>query len=80
LIPLPEAASHHQLFNAYDYAESGAAVVIEEANLKINIVLNQIQKILFSSQNISSMAEAARSFARPQAAEIIAREILKLGF
>jgi len=78
LIPLAEAASNHQLLNAYDYAQSGAAVVIEEANLTINIVLNQIKKILFDSQKIKTMSEAAERFSKPEAAQVIAKEIIKL--
>ena len=37
LIPLPEAASNHQALNAYEYAKSGATIVMEESNLTPNV-------------------------------------------
>jgi UDP-N-acetylglucosamine--N-acetylmuramyl-(pentapeptide) pyrophosphoryl-undecaprenol N-acetylglucosamine transferase len=79
LVPLNNAANDHQKKNAYEYASTGAAIVIEESNFKLNIVLVQLKKILEDKEQYQSMAEAARAFFKPQAAEIIAREILKLG-
>lgn len=78
LIPLPSAAQDHQTINAYEYAATGAAVVVEESNLKTNIVFNQIKDILNDSEKQKVMAVSAKNFAKPAAAEIIAREILKL--
>lgn len=79
LIPLPTAAGNHQLFNAYEYAETGAAIVIEEDNFKPSIVLNQIKTIIDNPKKMEEMAAAAKSFAKPRAAKIIAEEILKFG-
>ncbi|OIO65698.1 hypothetical protein AUJ30_00620, partial [Candidatus Wolfebacteria bacterium CG1_02_39_135] len=46
LIPLPEeVVGDHQTTNAYEYAKSGAAIVIEQANLEPNIFLGQLKKI-----------------------------------
>lgn len=85
LIPLDGSANNHQKINAYEYAETnslpdgqGAAVVIEEANFKTNIVLVQIKKILSNESLRQEMFEAAKKFARVNAAEIIAKEILIL--
>ena len=79
LIPLPHAAQDHQRENAYAYAESGAAVVIEEANLAPHVLIAEIGKIMGDASVRKSMADAAEKFYRPDSAEIIAREILKLG-
>jgi len=80
LIPLPkEVVGEHQLKNAYEYAKTGAAIVIEEPNLKPNIFLTQLKKIFSEPEKITQMSEAAKNFAKPEAAKIIAEEILKLG-
>ncbi len=79
LIPLRQAAQDHQRKNAYEYAGGGAAMIIEEANLSPHILLSEIKKILSSPDQMKKMSEAAQRFARIDSAEIIAREILKLG-
>lgn len=78
LIPLEESANGHQKVNAYEFSKAGAAVVIEEANLKPNIVSIQIENILKDKSRYESMAAAAKKFAKPEAAKIISEEILKL--
>ncbi|MCP6719784.1 MAG: UDP-N-acetylglucosamine--N-acetylmuramyl-(pentapeptide) pyrophosphoryl-undecaprenol N-acetylglucosamine transferase [Patescibacteria group bacterium] len=77
LIPLPEAASDHQRINAYEYARGGAAVVIEETNFTFNVVRIQIENLLKDAEAVRRMSEAARNFAKPEAAEIIARQIVE---
>ncbi|MEK7549320.1 MAG: UDP-N-acetylglucosamine--N-acetylmuramyl-(pentapeptide) pyrophosphoryl-undecaprenol N-acetylglucosamine transferase [Patescibacteria group bacterium] len=78
LIPLPEAAADHQTANAYEYAKGGAAIVIEQANLGLNVFLTQLEK-LFSENKLTQMSLAAKKFAKPEAAKIIAEELIKLG-
>ncbi|MDP1706576.1 MAG: undecaprenyldiphospho-muramoylpentapeptide beta-N-acetylglucosaminyltransferase [bacterium] len=78
LIPLTEAANDHQRQNAYEYADLGAATVIEEENLTKNIVSVQIQKILEDPQQNKLMSDSAKNFAKPNAANTIAAEILGL--
>jgi len=78
LIPLAEAANNHQNANAYEYAKNGAAVVIEEENLKPNIFLTQIEKIFMIPENLPKMSEAAKNFAKPQAAKMIAQIIVNV--
>lgn len=78
LVPLAESAGDHQRQNAYDYAQTCAAIVVEEGNLKKNIVSVQIQKVLEDRKQWQVMAAAAKNFARPQAAKVIADEILKM--
>lgn len=77
LIPLPESAGEHQKHNAYYYADTGAAVVIEENNLLPHIFLREIDKILKDNQYRQSMQKVALSFAKPDAAPKIVQEIIK---
>ncbi len=67
LIPLPEAAQ-----NAYAYKESGATLVIEQANLTPHFLLEEIRYIFSHPEQYRKMAESARRFAKPRAARIIA--------
>ena len=78
LIPLEGSAGDHQRLNAYEYSKIGAAIVIEEANLKPNIVSTQIDSLLNDKNKYAAMAAAAKRFAKPEAAAIIAQEIIKL--
>ena len=78
LIPLEESARNHQLQNAYEYSRTGAAVMVEESNLTPGIFMLQIKKILGNPDSKKLMCEAARKFAKPEAAEVIAEEIIKL--
>ncbi|PJE58964.1 MAG: hypothetical protein COU83_00875 [Candidatus Portnoybacteria bacterium CG10_big_fil_rev_8_21_14_0_10_40_22] len=77
LIPLPDAAGDHQKINAYDYSQNGAAVVLEQPNLTENILLQRITALLDDPQRLILMAQAAKQFAKPEAALKIAQEILQ---
>lgn len=77
LIPLPEAAQGHQLKNAYEFAESGAAIVIEESNLTPHYFLGQLKYLFDFPQKLTEMGEKAKEFSRPQAAKIIANYLVE---
>ena len=79
LIPLRNSAQDHQRKNAYEYARTGATIVIEEENLKPHVLRAEIKKVLGSPELMKKMGEAAQRFSRIDSAETIAREILKLG-
>ena len=81
IIPLPEDvdAQGHQRENAYNFARAGGCEVIEETNLKPHLVLSALDKILNDPEKIQKMKTAAESFARPGAADAIAKEVIKLG-
>jgi len=78
LIPLPKAAQDHQKENAYAFAETGACDVIEEFNLSPHLLQSEIEKLLSDKEKLAKMGEAAKKFAKPDAAEKIAREIITL--
>ncbi|MDO8564615.1 MAG: UDP-N-acetylglucosamine--N-acetylmuramyl-(pentapeptide) pyrophosphoryl-undecaprenol N-acetylglucosamine transferase [bacterium] len=78
LIPITESNGNHQRENAYNYARGGGARVIEESNLTSTILLSEIERIAESSEHLSLMAQKATSFAKKDAAAVIAREILSL--
>ena len=78
IIPLDGSAQEHQRENAYAYAKSGAAAVIEERNLKPHILKSEIDRLFADKEEMRKMSEAAKQFAKPDAAEKIAREIIRL--
>lgn len=78
IVPITRSNGDHQRRNAFNYARSGAADVIEEANLTPRILSAQIEGIVDSPERRKAMSEAALAFAKPEAAESIAKEVIRL--
>ena len=79
LIPLSEKiVGLHQIKNAYEYSKNGATIVIEQNNLKPDIFISQLMKIIKNQEILKTMSEAAKNFSKPEASKIIADEILRL--
>lgn len=78
LIPITVSNGDHQRKNAYAYARTKAAVVIEEANLTSNILISEINRIINSREEKEKMSKAAKDFFKPDAARIIAKELLAI--
>jgi len=78
LIPIRESNGDHQRKNAFNYARRGAAVVVEEKNLKPSVLLSEIKRVLGDEGLRTKMGEAAREFFMPDAARKIAREAIKI--
>jgi len=79
VIPYLIAHGDHQRKNAYHYARTGAAVVIEEKNLTPSILMHQVNFILESRERYDAMSAHAKRFYNPDAAKIIATEAIKMG-
>jgi UDP-N-acetylglucosamine--N-acetylmuramyl-(pentapeptide) pyrophosphoryl-undecaprenol N-acetylglucosamine transferase len=79
IIPVVDSNGDHQRKNAYNYARSGAAIVIEENNLTPEILAVEIKDVLESSDKIAKMKSGALSFAKTDAAYIIAKEAVDIG-
>ncbi len=78
VIPINQAVSHDQTKNAFNYARSGAALVIEEMNLTPHILLSEIESLINDPERLRLMKESAKSFARVDAAEVIALKLLEI--
>ena len=79
IIPIADSNGDHQRKNAYAYADSSAAAVLEEANLSPALFLAEIAKIMGDASRSGTMQEAARAFAKPLAARAIADKLLEIG-
>lgn len=78
LIPIPESISHDQRMNAYAYAGTGAAIVLEEENLTPHLFVAEIRRITQDPELADRMGGSAKGFTDPDAARILARETLAL--
>jgi UDP-N-acetylglucosamine--N-acetylmuramyl-(pentapeptide) pyrophosphoryl-undecaprenol N-acetylglucosamine transferase len=76
LIPIPESVSHDQRSNAYSYGATGAAVVLEEANLTPHLLISEIRRILNDPLLQSQMSKSSAGFTDPDAARIIGKHVL----
>lgn len=76
IIPIPEDVSHDQRTNAYAYARSGAASVLEEANLTDGLLTAEITRIMSDTNAYQSMSAAAKQFAGADAAQTIADTLI----
>jgi len=79
IIPITESNGNHQRKNAYIYAESGAAVVLEETNLSPALFLAEIEKIMENENRRAEMSSSAQAFAKPNAAREIAEKLVEIG-
>ncbi|MDO8742098.1 MAG: UDP-N-acetylglucosamine--N-acetylmuramyl-(pentapeptide) pyrophosphoryl-undecaprenol N-acetylglucosamine transferase [bacterium] len=78
LIPIPESISHDQRSNAYSFAKTGAAIVIDEENLNPHILASEIERILHNPELSKRMGAAAEGFTDPDAARVLANEVLNI--
>ena len=74
LVPLPTSTDDHQRKNAEVFGKSGAALVIEERELQASLA-DALQGVLESPERRRQMSAAAKSLARPDAAERIADRV-----
>ena len=79
VIPIPEDISRDQRTNAYTYARSGAATVIEEHNLTETLLTAEINTIIGNPEHSQKMSQAALNFAQTDAAEKISNILIQIG-
>jgi len=78
LIPIPERVSHDQRTNAYAYARTGGAVVLEEGNITPHVLASEARRIMSDPATASAMAAGARTFTTADAARLVAEEIITI--
>ena len=76
IVPITDSNGDHQRKNAYAYARAGGCIVIEEANLTTNLISSEIERLMTDASLREKMSISAKSFAKNDAAEKIAEEIL----
>jgi UDP-N-acetylglucosamine--N-acetylmuramyl-(pentapeptide) pyrophosphoryl-undecaprenol N-acetylglucosamine transferase len=78
LVPYPHATGNHQDANARFMERAGAAVVIPDDELDGPRLAREVGGLLGAPQRMAAMANAAREVAKPDAAERVAEEVLRL--
>ncbi len=77
LVPFPYAAEDHQTKNALSYVNKQGALLIKDSEVK-NLLLQNLTNLLTNHSLQQTLATHIQTFAKPQAAEQIAQEVMKL--
>lgn len=78
LIPSPYVPNNHQYKNAMDLVDNNAAVLIEEKDLKGNILVNEIDKLINNDIKIEDMKKNLKAMSINDSATKIVNIIEKL--
>ena len=78
LVPFPHAVDDHQTRNAEALVAIDAAVVMQESELDVQILAQRLESLLGERSRLLAMAEAARTLAKPDAAQVIARACVEV--
>lgn len=76
LVPFPYSAYDHQVKNAESLAERGAAILIKDEDLTGERLAQEVLRLLRDREALVRTSAHARTFARPDAAERIARSLI----
>ncbi len=77
LVPYPFAAYNHQEVNAQNLAERGGAVMIKDGELTGERLAHELSRLLKDRETLIRMSANARRFARPDAAQRIAKCLIE---
>ena len=78
LIPYPHAANGHQETNARCLTSHGGAEMMLQKDLTGERLAHTLSTYMDHQQRLAKMSEAARTFSRPDAAQIIVDKLIKL--
>ena len=78
LVPFPHAVDDHQTRNAEALVAAGAAELIQERDLDVQALAQRIETLLENRDKLVAMAQAARTLAKPDAAQTIARACVEV--
>ena len=79
IIPIAVSNNNHQLLNAYTFEKSGCGIVLEESNLRKNILLSMIDSVVSDRVRFETMRTNNINNFKSGGADIIAKEIVKIG-
>ena len=77
LVPSPNVAGDHQTMNAKSMADAGASVMLKDSDMK-NTITELVDRLIHDQENLKRMNQAALRLAKPEAAKLIAKEILEI--
>ncbi len=77
LVPSPNVAGDHQTQNAIAMVDAGASRLLEDKAMK-ETMNELVEQLIFDQENLKRMNQAALNLAKPDAAKLIAKEILEI--
>ena len=78
LVPFPHVVDDHQTRNAEVLVAAGAAELIQERDLDVQQLAQRLSTLLQDRPRLIAMAVAARTLAKPDAAQAIARACMEV--
>jgi UDP-N-acetylglucosamine--N-acetylmuramyl-(pentapeptide) pyrophosphoryl-undecaprenol N-acetylglucosamine transferase len=75
LVPYPHATADHQAKNARHFEQGGGAVVVGEDELDLRA---RVEELLADPERLARMGKAMLALARPDAADVVAEELMAL--
>jgi UDP-N-acetylglucosamine--N-acetylmuramyl-(pentapeptide) pyrophosphoryl-undecaprenol N-acetylglucosamine transferase len=78
LVPFPYAADDHQLKNAEALVKAGAARLIRDSELDGQKLADEIVSLASNPQNLASLGEAIKAFAKPDASQRAASVLVEV--
>ena len=80
LAPLPTASDQHQLRNAEAFEKAGAARLVLDSEMNGARLIQEVQRLEADPRRLEAMGEAARGFAKPDAARRAAEILEEVGW
>lgn len=77
LVPSPNVAGNHQTMNAKSMVEAGASLMLKDTEMKDTLTA-LVESLIRNQERLRKMNLAALQMAKPEAANIIAHEILEI--
>jgi len=78
LIPLSSSANNHQMVNAQILSQAGAALLMFQEHLTPAKLIRQLELLFESDKELETLANHISSFAKKDAAKLVAEEIYNL--
>ncbi|WP_300408315.1 undecaprenyldiphospho-muramoylpentapeptide beta-N-acetylglucosaminyltransferase [Lagierella sp.] len=79
LIPKAYTTENHQVYNALEFKNSGASIMIEEKDLRASELKDIIVNLLKDEDRLKDMGIKAKTFATPNASKDIIKNIVEEG-
>lgn len=79
LVPLPIAPRDHQRANGRELVDAGGAIIVDDADLDVDRLAAELDLLIADRDRRASMAAAAASVARPDAARRVAAIVIEVG-
>ncbi len=78
LVPINLSANDHQRINAFEIAQAGGAIVLEEENFKKNLLIKKINQLMNDVEMREKMVKELAKFYHPDAVQKISKEIIDI--